>query len=306
MGVIKREGQLILLVIDHFTSLVSATLIPSEKAQDLKLGIIGLTTPIRHPGPITIVTDSAPGLLSLAKTDKDLRDLHISVVIKDPFNKNYNAVVDRACQDMEQEIRKLAPEGKKISQSLLAKATISVNTILRRKQGISAYELHTSRSQDTGSNLLLEDEKMYQEQIRVRNRQSLSPPPKDIRIGDTVTDIAPQNKHKTREIYLVTGKEKDKISAQRLLHPLSETPLKFMSREYISNPKHLRVLHRPEISPPTSLQSPKTVVPEEIAPSRSPKVSPQPSVKVSKTPWNPINEKHFESDSDDDDEDDQE
>ena len=147
--VIKREGQFILLVIDHFTSLVSAALIPSEKAQDLKLGIINLTTPIRHPGPITIVTDSAPGLLSLAKADKELRDLHISVVIKDHFNKNYNAVVDRACQDMEQEIRKLAPEGKKISPSLLAKATISVNTILRRKQGISAYKLHTSRSQDT-------------------------------------------------------------------------------------------------------------------------------------------------------------
>ena len=107
---------------------------------------------------------------------------------------------------MEQEIRKLAPEGKKISPSLLAKATISVNTILRRKQGISAYELHTSRSQDTGSNLLLEDEKMYQEQIGVRNRQSLSPPSKDIRIGDTVTTISPQDKHKTREIYLVTGK----------------------------------------------------------------------------------------------------
>merc|ERR1712240_908881 len=183
MGVIKREGQLILLVIDHFTSLVSATLIPSEKAQDLKLGIISLTTPIRHPGPITIVTDSAPGLLSLAKTDKELRDLHISVVIKDHLNKNYNAVIDRACQNMEQEIRKLAPEGKKISPSLLAKATISVNTILRRKQGISAFELHTSRSQDTGSNLLLKDEEMYQEQIGARNRHPPSAPANDIRVG---------------------------------------------------------------------------------------------------------------------------
>ena len=77
-----------------------------------------------------------------------------------------------------------------------------------------------------------------------------------------------------------------------------------MSREYISSPKHLRVVHRPEISPPTSLQSPKTVVPEEIIPSRSLKVSPHPSIKVSKIPWTPINEKHFEIDSDDDDDDD--
>ena len=70
--VIKRENQYILLVIDHFTSLVTAALISSEKAQDLKMGIISLTTSIRHPGPITIVTDSAPGFLSLAKSDKDL------------------------------------------------------------------------------------------------------------------------------------------------------------------------------------------------------------------------------------------
>jgi len=65
------------------------------------------------------------------------------------------------CQDMEKEIRKLAPEGKKISPSLLSKANISVNTLLRRKQGISAFELHTARSQDTGSNLLLKDEELY-------------------------------------------------------------------------------------------------------------------------------------------------
>ena len=160
------------------------------------MGLIHLTTSIRHPGPITIVTDSAPGLLSLAKSDKDLRDLHINIVIKDHLNKNYNAVVDRACQDMEQEIRKLAPEGKKINPSLLAKATISVNTILRRKQGISAFELHTSRSQDTGSNLTLKDEELYKDQIEVRNRHPPSSPANDIRIGDTVTSISPQEKHR--------------------------------------------------------------------------------------------------------------
>ena len=92
--VIKREGQHILLIIDHFTSLVVAAIIPSEKAQDLKSGIINLTTSIRHPGPITVVTDSAPGFISLAKDDKDLQDLHVSLILKDHLNKNYNTVVD--------------------------------------------------------------------------------------------------------------------------------------------------------------------------------------------------------------------
>ena len=66
---------------------------------------------------------------------------------------------------MESEIRKLAPEGKKLNQSLLARATIAPNTMLRRKQGISAFELHTARSQDTGDNLHLDDHKMFDEQI---------------------------------------------------------------------------------------------------------------------------------------------
>ena len=57
---------------------------------------------------------------------------------------------------------------------------------------------------------------------------------------DTITSISPQEKHRNRDIYLVTGRRKDKVSAQRLLHPLSSTPIKFMSREYTSNPKHIR------------------------------------------------------------------
>ena len=76
-------------------------ILASEKAQDLKVGIISLTTPIRHPGPISMVTDCAPGFISIAKDDKDLKDLHISLILKDQLNKNYNAVVNRACQDVE-------------------------------------------------------------------------------------------------------------------------------------------------------------------------------------------------------------
>ena len=85
---------------------------------------------------LSVVTDWAPGFISLTKDGKDLRDLHIKIVLKDQLNRNYNAVVDRACQDIENEIRKLAPEGRKLSPSTVAKATISVNTILTRKQGI--------------------------------------------------------------------------------------------------------------------------------------------------------------------------
>ena len=68
--VIKRGGQNILIVIDLFTSMVSSTILQSEKTQDLRSGIINLTTPLRHPGPISMITDWAPGFISLAKDDK--------------------------------------------------------------------------------------------------------------------------------------------------------------------------------------------------------------------------------------------
>ena len=131
--VIEREGQNILLIIDHFISLVSSTILPSEKAVNLKAGIITLTTAVRHPEPISVVTDWAPGFVSISKDDKDLKDLHVTIVLKDQLNKNYNRVANRACQDLESEIRKLAPEGRKLSPSTLAKATISVNTIMEKK-----------------------------------------------------------------------------------------------------------------------------------------------------------------------------
>ena len=140
-----------------------------------------------------MVTDWAPGFISLAKDDKDLRDLHVKIILKDQLNINYNAVVDRACQELKSEIRKLAPEGRKLSPSTLAKATISVNTLLRRRQGISAFEMHTARSQDTGSNLHRRDEELYADQIKARKSDSAEPTSLDIKVGDTVTPISPQD-----------------------------------------------------------------------------------------------------------------
>ena len=104
--------------------------------------------------------------MSAAKNDKELKDLHINLLLKDQLSKN--TVVDRACQDIESEIRKLTPEGGRIDPATLAKATIATNSILRRKQGISAYKLYTSHSQDTGDNLHFDDEQLWTEQLKTR------------------------------------------------------------------------------------------------------------------------------------------
>ena len=150
--------------------------------------------------------------MSAAKNDKQLKDFYINLLLKDQLNKNFNVVMDRACQDIETEIRKLTPEGGRIDSATLAKATITTNSILRRKQGISAYELHTLWSQDTGGNLHLDDEKLRTEPLNKRKSSPdkiISP---NTKIGDTITSVLPQDKHKAREIYLKTDSKPESHS----------------------------------------------------------------------------------------------
>ena len=74
--IIRRNGQYIMLYIYHFSNIAQATLLDSEKATDLKKGLIDLSTPIRHGGPINISTDNATGFQSLEKNeDIDLKNL---------------------------------------------------------------------------------------------------------------------------------------------------------------------------------------------------------------------------------------
>ena len=78
------------------------------------------------------------------------------------FNKNFNAVVNHACQELEKEIKKQAPEGGQISQSQLSAATLALNTKLRCRGMLSAYKIHAAWSQHTGNNIKLNDSKLRQ------------------------------------------------------------------------------------------------------------------------------------------------
>ena len=68
-----------MLLVDHFSNLAQACLVDSEKAEDLKWSLISLSTPVRHPGPITISTYNDTGFQSLVKSnDPDLAKLQIT------------------------------------------------------------------------------------------------------------------------------------------------------------------------------------------------------------------------------------
>ena len=84
-------------------------------------------------------TDNATGFQSLVKTeDEELSKLQITVIIADEFNKNYTAVVDKACQEIKSELRKLKPEGGKITNTDLAQAVLTMNLKLHCA-GVAAH-----------------------------------------------------------------------------------------------------------------------------------------------------------------------
>ena len=56
-----------MVIRDHFSSYQDATFVETEKASDLKNGIILLTTAIRKPGQIYVATDNSPGSLGVAE-----------------------------------------------------------------------------------------------------------------------------------------------------------------------------------------------------------------------------------------------
>ena len=115
---------------------------------------------MRRPAEIFISVDNSPGFKTLlSNTDNDLRKLEIRMIKTDEINKNSNAVIDRGCQELEDELKRLEPEGGKIDIPTLKLAILNLNAKLRRRGNISAYEINTSRDQITGDNLKLDNNK---------------------------------------------------------------------------------------------------------------------------------------------------
>ena len=240
VDVVKRAKQNILIMKDHFSSFQDATIIPSEKAEDLKEGIIHLSSALRRPSEIFVSVDNAPGFKSLLQTsDKELARLKIQLVKTEEINKNANAVVDKGCQELEEEMKRLEPEGNKISLATLKLAVMNLNSKLRRRGNISAWEINTARDQNTGDNLNLDDKAIRENQLKKRIDERKTTDVEDVEIGDTVRIRNKNDKHKANDIYLVTSKDEveDKVGVQKILHPLENTKGKFTSTVMKTNKK---------------------------------------------------------------------
>ena len=286
--VIKRATQNILTVKDHFSSFQDAILLNSETAKDLKEGLIMMTSAMRRPAEIFISVDNSPGFKTLlTNTDQELKKLMITIVRTDEINKNSNAVIDKGCQELENEIKQLEPEGGKVSISTLKKAVLNLNSKLRRRGNISAFEINTARDQNTGDNLKLNDKALRQDQIDKRKESREIEKKEDINVGDTVRVKNKSDKHKANEIFVVTSKKDDNVGVQKILHPLQSKP-KLMSKVYNTNQKHLITIHHSKVPDV-----------EEESDVESINISKNISTKTSNS-WNPVSSKFFNNDSDDD------
>jgi hypothetical protein len=240
--VIRREKQKILILRDNFSSLAAATFIPTEQHQHLKAGIITLASPIRLAHDVSIRTDNATGFQALAK-DKDLSELGITIILADSHNKNANSVVDRACRELEMEITKLQPQGGEISDTILARAILILNTKIRRHGKLSATEIHFSRDQATSSNLHLNDKQLREEQLTCRHRAQEPTPANTVRQGDTVVLAEKPAKHTVRDVFIVTDADEKKVQMQKLAHPFSTTPI-LRAKVHITTHDRLHPIHQ--------------------------------------------------------------
>ena len=290
--VIKRSSQNILTIRDRFSSYQEAMFVDSEKATDLKNGLIAITSSIRRPAEIYISVDNSPGFKTLlSNNDDELKSLKIKIMKTEELNKNANSVIDKGCQELEEEIKRLEPEGKKINLSTLKLAILNLNSKLRRRGNISAFEIHSSRDQNTGHNLNLDDETLRTNQlVKRKDQRTIDKVAVPVEVGDTVRLKNNHDKHKAGEIFLVTGEQdNNKVGLQKLLHPLATGKAKIMGKVYTSNSKHLTTIHKPE-HPSQDLYDEDQFEVE--------------SVKINKplSVWNPVNQLFFtESDDDSDD-----
>ena len=219
----------------------------------MKSAIIDSVTPLKLAGETTVKVDNATGFAPLLQNkDHDLHKLNIKIINTDNFNKNENAVIDRACQEIEQELKRAEPDGRPVTNTTLQRTVMILNQKLRRGAEISALEIYFNRDMHTGQNLNLDDEKIRAQQKQDREKQNekhnhkiphtyQTKPNK----GDIIVLPQENDKHKARPSYLVTSTEDDKMKIQRIIHPHSSEPTKLMSKVYQTSKERAHVIFKP-------------------------------------------------------------
>ena len=234
VDVLKRSGQKVLVNTDLFSGYTTACFTDSETRADLEEAILQVITPIRHSAAVLARVDKASAFQSMAKNRSDmLEENGIRLDMAEDYNKNSNCAVDKKIQELEEEFRRLSPEGEKISTGQLAQAVTMLNN-RTRNQGLSAAEIHFSRDPVRGENLNLDDAKMLEERLQKREinqGHSIKSKAKgggpcqkpDCGPGDIVYVKKDGSKHEARSPFIVTGEgsRDEEVAIRKVLHSQS-------------------------------------------------------------------------------------
>ena len=210
--VLRRSQQKLLVVLEKLSSFISATIIPSEKSIDLKDGLVQLASPLMSAGGCSVKVDNATGFKSL-KDDKYLKEIGIEIDLSRIKNKNSNPTVDKAIQELEEELKRLLPDGRAASPSTLATAVRNTNNRIRL-YGLSAREIVLKRDSFTNTGLEFSDSDLssFKHAKRVENhthserskgRGADAAIDTIVNTGDIVHIKTDGSKHQVRDFYLV-------------------------------------------------------------------------------------------------------
>ena len=97
-----------------------------------------------------------------------INNVGIKLELGDDENKNSNCVVDKAINELEEELKKICPSGGKIDTADLAQSVMMLNCKIRNR-GLSASEIHFSRDLYDHSNLFLDDKCLSNKQKALRH-----------------------------------------------------------------------------------------------------------------------------------------
>ena len=221
--VIRREKQKLLILIDIFSSFIVGLIIPNEQRETLQQALIQLSSNYKHVDGCSVKVDSAPGFKAL-RNDTLLESIGIKLDFGRVKNKNKIPVVDKAIQDLEGEIKRLAPEGGAISTGTLAIAISHLNDRIR-SNGLSAKEVILKRDSVTNDSLTFKNEELqsFKYQKRLQNhphsekskaRGGAVATDAIISEGDIIHVKDDGTKHKARDFYLVTNVDHENSEAQ--------------------------------------------------------------------------------------------
>ena len=167
-----------------------------------------MVMPFKHNEDCLVRVDNAPGFLSL-KNDELLRSIHITLDFGRIKNKNQNPTIDKIIQEVENEIKRLVPNGGPISSGTLAIALPNNNNRIRYN-GLIASELIMKRVRVTNAPINFDDEKLrdfkYEKRIQNHKYSELSkskglPIANEavVEVGDIVHIKSDGSKHRARD-----------------------------------------------------------------------------------------------------------